>query len=117
MEQTRTKNNRQLRKTRVRNRIRGTATRPRLTLNISNRHVSGQLIDDEARVTLTASSTVGQKNLDVNLLERAKWVGADLAKKAKKAKITHVVLDRGSRKYHGRVAALADAVRAEGIEL
>lgn len=101
----------------MRNRIRGTASRPRLTLNISNRHVSGQLIDDDARVTLAASSTVGQKNLGNNLLERAKWVGADLAKKAKKAKITQVVLDRGSRKYHGRVAALADALRTEGIEL
>ncbi|HEX9594749.1 MAG TPA: 50S ribosomal protein L18 [Candidatus Saccharimonadales bacterium] len=116
MERNRTIANRALRKTRVRNRIRGTADKPRLTLSISSRHVSAQLIDDTSSHTLAASSTVGQKNLDANLTARAKWVGADIAKKAKKASIVRIVFDRGDKKYHGRAAALAEAVRAEGIK-
>jgi len=116
MERKRTIANRDLRKARVRNRIRGTADRPRLTLSISSRHISAQLVDDASHSTVAASSSVGQKNLDTNLTERAKWVGSDIAVKAKKAKIGKIVFDRGDKKYHGRVAALADAVRAEGIK-
>ena len=117
METKRTAHNRNLRKLRVRSRIRGTAERPRLCLKISGRHVSAQLIDDSNHSTLAASSSVGQKALSTNLTEKAKWVGGDIAKKAKKSKISKAVLDRGDKRYHGRVAALAEAVRAEGIEV
>jgi large subunit ribosomal protein L18 len=100
---------------RVASRIHGTATRPRLAVHISNLHVSAQLIDDDERVTLAAASSVGLKQTGT-LTEKAALVGKDIAAKAKKAKITSVVFDRGSRKYHGRVKALAEAARQEGME-
>ena len=93
------------------------AKKPRLTINISSRHVSAQLIDDDSHHTLASSSSVGNKKLNVNMTERAKWVGSDIGKKAKKAKINQVIFDRGHKQYHGRVAALADAVRDEGIKV
>ena len=107
--------NRVLRKRRIRARVSGTAARPRLSVSISNRHVSAQIIDDTTHKTLAASTTV-KSDAKGSLTDKAAWVGADIAKKAKKAKITLVVLDRGGRKYHGRVAALADAARKEGLE-
>ncbi len=100
---------------RVSKRILGTANRPRLAVYISNLHVSAQLIDDEKSVTVIAASSVGKK-LSGTMTEKAKVVGKDIAAKAKKAKINTVVFDRSSRKYHGRVKALADAVREEGME-
>lgn len=116
MERKRTITNQKLRKQRVRRQLRGTATKPRLTVTISNRHVSAQLIDDTAQRTLAASSSVGQKSLPDNLTERARWVGEDIAKRAGKAKVSQVVFDRGARRYHGRVAALAEAARAGGVK-
>lgn len=107
--------NLQLRKNRVRAKVTGTAERPRLTVTISNKHVSAQLIDDTASRTLAASTTVGAKQTGT-LSELAAFVGADIAKKAKKAKITAVVFDRNGRRYAGRLAALADAARGEGLE-
>ncbi|HET6747223.1 MAG TPA: 50S ribosomal protein L18 [Candidatus Saccharimonadales bacterium] len=104
-----------LRKNRVRSKVSGVATRPRLTVTISNKHVSAQLIDDEKQKTLAASTTVGTKQ-DGSLADQAAWVGADIAKKAKKAKITAVVFDRNGRQYAKRLAALADAARKEGLE-
>ncbi len=100
---------------RVRTLVRGTATRPRLSANISHLHVSAQLIDDDAQRTLAYSTSVGQK-ITGSLTDKAAWVGADIAKKAVKAKVGKVVFDRGSRKYHGRVKALADAARSGGLE-
>lgn len=107
--------NKSLRKNRVRSKITGTAERPRLTVTISNKHVSAQLIDDVSGRTLAAATTVGTKQ-DGSLAEQAAFVGADIAKKAKKAKITTVVFDRNGRQYAGRLAALADAARKEGME-
>lgn len=104
-----------LRKNRVRSKITGVAARPRLTVTISNKHVSAQLIDDEKKQTLVASTTVGTKQ-DGSLAEQAAWVGTDIAKKAKKAKISTIVFDRNGRKYAKRLGALADAARAEGLE-
>lgn len=100
---------------RVRARARGTAARPRLAVHISNLHVSAQLIDDDKGVTLAAASSVGKK-LTGSMAEMAAAVGKDMAAAAKKAKVKQVIFDRGSRKYHGRVKALADAARAEGLE-
>lgn len=107
--------NRSLRKNRVRAKVHGTAERPRLTVTISNVHVSAQIIDDDKQHTLAAATTVGAKATGT-MTEKAAIVGADIAKKAKKAKITTVVFDRNGRRYAGRLAALADAARKEGLE-
>jgi len=106
--------NKGLRKNRVRAKITGTAERPRLTVTISNKHVSAQIIDDVAQHTLASSTTVGTKQ-EGSISEQAAFVGADIAKKAKKAKITTVVFDRNGRQYAGRLSALADAARKEGL--
>ena len=107
--------NRSLRKDRVRAKIIGTAERPRLTVFISNTHISAQLIDDDKQHTLAAATTVGSKTSGT-MTERAAVVGAEIAKKAKKIKITKVVFDRNGRQYAGRLRALADAARKEGLE-
>lgn len=104
-----------LRKNRVRATVSGTAERPRLTVTISNIHVSAQVIDDVAGKTLAAATTVGSKAKGT-LTEKAAVVGKELAGKAKKAKVTKVVFDRNGRKYAGRLKALAEAARKEGLE-
>lgn len=109
------KQNRVLRKNRVRAKVSGTAERPRLTVTISNLHVSAQIIDDVAQKTLVAATTVGSKNKG-SKTELAAKIGAEIAKKAKKAKINAVVFDRNGRQYAGRLSALADAARKEGLE-
>lgn len=106
--------NRSLRAARVRAKVSGTAQRPRLTVTISNKHISAQLIDDVKQHTVAASTTVGSKQTGT-MTEQAAWIGADIAKKAKKAKVTSIVFDRNGRKYAGRLAALADAARKEGL--
>lgn len=107
--------NKSLRKNRVRSKVTGTAQRPRLNVTVSNKHVSAQLIDDVAGHTLAAATTVGAKQTGP-LSEQAAFVGTEIAKKAKKAKITAVVFDRSDRKYARRLSALADAARKEGLE-
>lgn len=104
------------RKYRVRSKVSGTAVRPRLSVFVSNRHVSAQLIDDTSQKTIAAVSTAGQKQTAGSMTEKAASVGTEIAKKAKAAKITAVVFDRNGRLYHGRIKALADAARAEGLE-
>ena len=108
--------NKSLRKARVRSKISGTAERPRLTVTVSNKHVSAQLIDDVTAKTLAASTTVGSKQ-EGSLKDQAAFVGADIAKKAKKIKVVKAVFDRNGRQYAGRLAALADAARNEGLEI
>lgn len=107
--------NRSLRKNRVRAKVTGTAERPRLSVTISNLHVSAQLIDDESGRTIAAATTVGAKATG-SMSEKAATVGTDIAKKAVKAKIKAVVFDRNGRQYAGRLKALADAARKEGLE-
>jgi large subunit ribosomal protein L18 len=104
------------RKIRVRAVVVGTTERPRLSVHVSNKHVSAQIIDDSKHQTLVHISTVGQKAVKGTMTERAEWIGTEIAKKAKTAKIHQVVFDRGGRLYHGRVKALADAARAGGLE-
>jgi large subunit ribosomal protein L18 len=105
------------RKHRVRATVSGTADRPRLSVHISNRHITAQVINDESGKTLAYISTAGSKAQKGPMLERAAWVGEEIAKKAKAAKVKKVVFDRGGHVYHGRVAALADAARKAGLEL
>lgn len=104
------------RKARIRSVVSGTPERPRLSVHVSNLHVSAQIIDDTTHKTLAAVSTVGQKALPTSLTERATWVGTEIAKKAKTAKVKKVAFDRGGKSYHGRVKALADAARNAGLE-
>ena len=105
-----------LRQNRVRAKVSGTTERPRLSVSISNRHVTAQIIDDTTHKTVAYVSTVGAKAATGTMAERAAWVGTEVAKKAKAAKVKSVVFDRGGRIYHGRVQALADAARKAGLE-
>lgn len=107
--------NKSLRKNRVRSKVSGTQDRPRLTVTISNKHVSAQIIDDVKQHTLAAATTVGAKQTGT-MTELAAFVGSDIAKKAKKAKVNAVVFDRNGSQYAGRLSALADAARKEGLE-
>jgi large subunit ribosomal protein L18 len=105
-----------LRAHRTRTRVRGTTERPRLSVTITNIHVSAQIINDETHQTLASASTVGQKSVKGTMTEKAAWVGAEIAAAAKGKKVKAVVFDRGAKQYHGRVKALADAARAAGLE-
>lgn len=105
-----------LRAHRVRTRAKGTAERPRLSVTISNIHVSAQIIDDESHKTLVSATTVGQKAAKGTMTEKAQAIGTQIAAAAKAKKITKVVFDRGAKQYHGRVKALAEAAREGGLE-
>ncbi|MBQ3310228.1 50S ribosomal protein L18 [Candidatus Saccharibacteria bacterium] len=100
---------------RTRAKIHGTAERPRLTVHFSNQNVTAQIIDDDKKITLAYATTVGSK-ITGNKTEKAAAVGKMIAEKAKKVKITKVVFDRGSKLYAGRMSALAEAARKEGLE-
>jgi len=112
---------RQRRAWRVRKTIRGTAERPRLSIFRSHKHIRCQVIDDETGKTLIATGTVDNElRGDVKYggnKKAAEVVGRKLAEKALEAGITQVKFDRGHYKYHGRVAALADAARKAGLGL
>lgn len=99
---------------RLRHKVSGTAARPRLAVYRSNTAVYAQLIDDEAGKTIAASDS--RKETKGTPTEKAKVVGADIAKKAVAAKITEVVFDRGGFRYQGIVASLADAAREGGLK-
>jgi len=106
------------RHTRVRKKVRGTTERPRLAVHRSNRHLVAQVIDDVAGRTLAAASTheVDLRAGATGNKEAAASVGRLVADRARAAGITKVVFDRGGFKYHGRIAAAADAAREAGLE-
>lgn len=106
--------NQRRRANRVRAKVSGTAQRPRMSVSISNLHVSAQIIDDTTSRTLAAATTVSKKAAGT-MTEKATWVGAEIAKDAKKHKISKIVFDKGGKKYHGRIKALADSAREEGL--
>jgi large subunit ribosomal protein L18 len=108
--------NKVIRKNRVRSTITGTAERPRLSVHISNRHVSAQIIDDATGKTLVSATTVQNKAAESPLTEQCTFVGTEIAKKAAKVKVTKVVLDRNGRAYQARLNALATAARENGLE-
>ncbi len=103
------------RKRRVRSVIQGTPERPRLSVHISNNHITAQIINDQTGKTLVYVSTIGRKS-EGSMTDKAALIGKEVAKKAKAAKINQVVLDRGSKLYHGRVKKLAETARQEGLE-
>ncbi len=107
--------NKQMRAKRTRAKIHGTAEQPRLSVNISNQHIIAQIIDDDKGTTLVYATTVGSKMTGTKT-EKAAQIGTEIAKKAKTAKIKKVVFDRGAKLYAGRMSALADAARKEGLE-
>jgi len=104
------------RRKRVRRKVAGTASRPRLSVYRSNVHIYAQLIDDDAGETLAAADSrqVGESE---NRKEAAHKVGALIANRASEAGVRAVVFDRGPNKYHGRIAALADGAREGGLKL
>ncbi|MBX9652546.1 50S ribosomal protein L18 [bacterium] len=104
---------------RVRNKVRGTADRPRLTIFRSSLHISAQVINDETGETLVAASTQ-QKNISGSLkststVDAAKAVGKAIAERALAAGVSKVAFDRGHYRYHGKVAALAQSAREAGL--
>ena len=103
------------RKKRTRAKIHGTAKRPRLSVHFSNMHITAQIIDDDKGVTLAYATTIGSK-MTGSKSEKAALIGTEIAKKAKAAKISQVIFDRGAKLYAGRMSALADAARKEGLE-
>ena len=107
--------NKNMRANRTRAKIHGTSERPRLTVHFSNLHITAQIVDDDKKVTLAYATTVGSK-MTGSKKEKAEKIGTEIAKKAKTAKISKVVFDRGSKLYAGRLSALADAARKEGLE-
>ena len=107
---------RQKRHAKIRTKISGTSSVPRLNVFRSNSHIFAQIINDEKGITLVSSSSVELKLKNGNNIEGAKLVGKDIADKAKKAKITNVAFDRGGYLYHGRVLALAESARENGLE-
>jgi large subunit ribosomal protein L18 len=104
------------RHTRIREKISGTKEMPRLNVYRSNSQIFAQIIDDTTGKTLVSSSSVALKIKTGGNIEGAKLVGADIAKKAKTAKIKTVAFDRGGFLFHGRVKALADTARENGLE-
>ena len=107
---------REKRHKRVRRKVAGTASRPRLSVYRSNVHIYAQLIDDDAGETLAAADSrqVGESE---NRKDAARKVGALIAKEASQAGIEAVVFDRGPNKYHGRISALAEGAREGGLRL
>ena len=107
---------RQRRHARVRGKISGTSERPRLNVFRSNKNIYAQLIDDVAGVTLASASTLDENVSDATKLEQAAAVGKAIAEAAKAKNISTVVFDRSGYLYHGRIQALADAARENGLD-
>jgi len=114
-EQSKKVSNSAQRATRTRATLHGSAERPRLSVNISNKNVSAQIINDDKGTTLAAVSSVSLKSTGT-MTEKSAAVGVEIAKKAKSNKVNRVVFDRGSKQYHGRIKALAEAARENGLE-
>lgn len=108
------------RKIKISSKIRGASTKPRLIVFKSAKHIYAQIINDQQGKTLTSASDLelakNQKTNFKNKIEAAIKVGALIAQKAKKIKITKIVFDRGGFKFHGRIKALAEAARKAGLK-
>lgn len=102
------------RERRVRGKLHGTAVRPRVSVSRTNKHMFMQAINDDAGTTVAAISD--QKITDGTKTERASKAASQLAAGLKKAGVSAIIFDRGGYRYHGRVRAVAEALRQEGIE-
>ena len=105
---------RQKRHLRLRQRIMGTAARPRMSIAVTNKNMYVQFIDDDAQRTIAQANTLKDGNANI---ETAKALGAKAAEAAKAAGVSLVVVDRGGRKYTGRVAALVESAVAAGLKI
>lgn len=105
---------------RVRNKIHGTLERPRMTISRTNRHLFVQLIDDDQGKTIVSFGTLSKENQKTprarKSKENARWIGKRVAELAKEQKIEKVVFDRGSYKFHGILAELANSARETGLQ-
>lgn len=113
------KNNRRLKiRSRIRRKISGTQSRPRLSVFRSNCEIYAQIIDDTSGITLVSASSREKsfQDLKVNKTEKAKMVGKLVAEKAKESNIEAVVFDRGGYLYHGRIKSLAESARENGLK-
>ena len=113
--QIRTQEQSKRRTIRTRSNIKGTSIRPRLSVIISNTNVYAQLIDDEVGNTVLESNSA--KSSAKTLTDKAVFVGKEIAERAKKVKISEVVFDRGSKKFHGRIKAVAESAREAGLKV
>jgi large subunit ribosomal protein L18 len=104
---------------RLRKKVAGTASRPRLVVTRSSRHIGAQVVDDAAGRTLVSASTLEAdlRSADGDKTAKARRVGEKIAERAKAVGIDGVVFDRGGDAYHGRIAALADGARSGGLEV
>jgi large subunit ribosomal protein L18 len=102
---------------RLRKKVTGTATRPRLVVNRSSRHIAVQLVDDTVGRTLASASTLEAdlRSADGDKTAKARTVGELVGRRAVELGVTTIVFDRGGDAYHGRVAALADGARSAGL--
>jgi large subunit ribosomal protein L18 len=105
------------RRRRVRAKVRGTATRPRISVFRSNRGVFLQLVDDDAGRTVAAVNWIEPELKDLPRMEQATRAGALLAERARAAGVERAVFDRGGYQYHGRVKAIADGAREAGLAI
>ncbi len=109
------------RKKRVRGKVRGTAQRPRLSVFRSNKHTYLQVIDDDKGVTIAASNDAmlskGKAALKGTKIEKATLIAQSLVEQLKKQKVAKLAFDRGSYRYHGRLHAVAEVIRAAGIQV
>lgn len=107
-------------KARIRSKVKGTTIKPRLSVFRSNEHIYAQIIDDTIGKTIVSSSTLDKEVREIiessSPCEASKIVGKSIARKSLDHKIDAVVFDRGGRLYHGRIKALADAAREEGLK-
>ena len=100
---------------RVRKKLKGTLSKPRLSVSKTNKHLFAQLIDDENGNTLAAAGTLSKEKLKKSK-DSAKLIGTKLAEIAKEKKINSIIFDRGRFKYHGLIALLAEGAREGGLE-
>jgi large subunit ribosomal protein L18 len=108
---------RERRRRRVRAKIRGTASRPRISVYRSNRGVSAQVIDDDTGTTVAAVNWTEPELRGLDPMEQAKRAGAALAERAKQAGVETCIFDRSGYRYHGRVRALAEGAREGGLRI
>ncbi len=101
---------------RVRKRVRGNAERPRISVHRTNMHIYAQMIDDESGRTVCEASSVSLKLPYGGNVDAAKKVGEELGKRAKDNNVGQAGFDRGPYRYHGRIKALAEGVRAAGVK-